>query len=370
MKTKAKPILRRSHIVAIGLAVVAVAWILSGVLGGGESPAEPPPAAGAETVDDKPLVKVRVARSEATAHVRDIVLRGQTEASRSITLKAETEGRVAAVTAKEGGTVAEGQVIVELAREERDARLAEARALLRQREVEYNAAVKLAEKGYRAETALAEARALLDAARAALAIIQIDIAHTAITVPFDGVLETRYVEVGDFLDVGNDIARVLDLDPVYIVAQVSERHIGALKLGAVAEGRLVSGETVSGPITYISSAADEETRTFRVEVEIPNPTLAIADGVTAEMRLAVDRVLAHQVSPALLTLNDAGEIGVKIVNAEGIVEFHPIAIASDTADGIWLTGLPDRIDIITVGQEFVKAGQKVEPVVGGGVPTS
>jgi len=354
--------LRPSYLMAGTLAVVALLWVLSGVIGGTSSPADAPPETAVEEAPERPLTRVRVRHQTTELHRQELILRGQSAASRSVELKAETSSRIETIGAEEGRPVAAGQVIVELAREERDARLEQAHALLRQRQVEYDAALKLSKKGFRADTKLAESKALLDVARAELKTVEIDAGNTTVTAPFDGILESRYVEVGDFLDVGDKVARIIDLDPVYIVVNAAERDVSRLSRGDPATARLLSGDIVEGRVHYISAAADPETRTFRVEVEVPNPDLKLADGVSAELRLIVDTVRAHRVSPAVLTLDDLGDVGVKIVNADGVVEFHTVGIVSDRADGIWLDGLPETIDVITVGQEFVKAGQKVEPV--------
>ena len=350
---------RTSYVVAGCLAVAAIAWIMSGQIGGSSTPEK---QAATETQVAKGPVKVRVRLQNAEPHVRELVLRGQTEASRSVELRAETAGKVKAIATEEGARVTAGQVLVQLSLDDRESLLAQARAQVRQRQVEYDAALKLSQKGFKAETQLAESKALLEAARALLTTVETDIAHTTITAPFDGILETRYVEEGDFLDVGNEVARIVDLDPLMIVAQVSERNIGRLSLGASAEANLLTGQSVQGSIVFISSSADAATRTFRVEVEVANPDLELSEGVTTEIRLAVDQVIAHRVSPALLTLNEEGAIGIKVVDDENRVAFYPVGILSDQVGGIWLEGLPDTVTVITVGQEFVREGQVVEPV--------
>jgi multidrug efflux system membrane fusion protein len=126
--------------------------------------------------------------------------------------------------------------------------------------------------------------------------------------------------------------------------------------------KLVTGETVRGRLSFVGAMADDQTRTFRVELEVPNPDRRIVEGISAELRLPVAELPAHRVSPAILTLTDDGKIGVKTVNAENIVEFHPVQIVGDGPDGVWLAGLPERLRFITVGQDFVLTGQKVEPV--------
>lgn len=354
--------LQSSYLVATALAVAALLWVLSGIVGGASSPANVPTETAVEKPAERALTRVRVRRQSAETHRQVLVLRGQSAASRKVELRTEISSKIETIGAAEGRRVSAGQVVVELAREDRDARLTQARALLRQRQVEHSAAVKLSKKGFRADTKLAESRALLEIARADLVAAEIDIANTTITAPFDGVLERRYVEIGDFLDIGDKVAMIIDLDPLYIVVNVSERDIGRLSLGDRATARLLSGATIDGTVHYISAVADRLTRTFRVEVAVPNPDHALADGVSAELRLVVGEVRAHRISPAVLTLDDLGEVGVKVVNGEGVVEFHIVEIVSDQVAGMWLTGLPETVDIITVGQEFVRPGQQVEAV--------
>jgi len=354
--------IRSSYVIAAVLAVVSAGWILSGLIGGSSSPADAPATETAAEAPEAAPISVRVKRQTAEPHRQEIVLHGQTEASRSVEIKAETSSVVEAVNVSEGRDVAAGEVVVELERKHRDSRLAEARALVHQRQVEYDAAAKLSKKGFTAATRLAETKALLDAANASLNAIELDLEDTSVAAPFEGVLEKRFVEVGDFLDIGDPIAQIMDLDPLLVVVHVSERDVGRLSYGDPAKARLVSGQDVEGNVTYISSAADPVTRTFRVEIEVPNPGHKLAHGISTEVSLAVDKIQAHWVSPAVLTLDDAGNVGIKIVNAENVVEFRQIGIVSDQATGIWLSGLPETIDVITVGQEFVKPGQHVTPV--------
>lgn len=354
------PRIKPSYLVALLLALAAIGWILSGQFAGREPVAAPNGVGSA--ADEAPPPQVRVRILSAEPRTTEIVLRGRTEASRAVLLRAETRGSVAEILVEKGRPVAAGEPLLRLAENDRRARLRQAEALLAQRRIEYEAASRLAERGHRAETAVAEARAQLEEARAAVAAIELDIAHTAVRAPFDGLLEERPVELGDFVDVGDAVARIIDLDPVLVVGQVSERDVGRLQEGALGRARLVTGQEVEGIVRYVAAVADEATRTFRLELEVANPDLEIVQGVSAEIRLPVASLLAHRVSPAVLTLDDAGLLGVKTVNAAGIVEFVPVRIAADEADGVWIVGLPETVTLITVGQEFVIAGQRVRPV--------
>jgi multidrug efflux system membrane fusion protein len=353
--------MKRSIVIAIVLAIAAVAWIGSGQIGASNQPkVGEKPAADLTAAATLPSVRVRV--SQAQVHVARIVLRGQTEADRKVNIKAETQGRIAELRAAKGKLVKEGDVLARIDPEERPARLAEAKSLREQRRIEYEAAKRLAEKGFRAETQLAAARAALDAADAGVKFAEIALKYLEIKAPFDGVIVDRFVEIGDFVDVGDQIARVLDLDPLLVVVQVSERDAGRLTDGSLAQSRLVTGQTVEGAISYVSSEADSATRTFRVEIEVDNPSGLLPDGVSAEVQLPLQQVVAHQISPAILTLSDTGAIGVKTVNAADEIVFMPVRIVDEGQAGVWITGLPERVTLVTVGQEFVTEGQKVQPI--------
>jgi multidrug efflux system membrane fusion protein len=108
--------------------------------------------------------------------------------------------------------------------------------------------------------------------------------------------------------------------------------------------------------------ANQQTRTFTVELEIENADGSLPAGVTAEMNLPGSQALAQKISPALLTLDLDGNLGVKIVNDDRLVEFHPVVIAQSDTDGVWVAGLPESATIIVVGQGYVVPGQLVEAV--------
>lgn len=353
--------MKRSIVFAVVLAVAATLWVASGQLGGtGAEPEAQKAPADLTALSQAPLVRVRI--SSGQPHAVIDLLRGRTEANRSVEIKSETDSRILELNVDDGSRVEAGDVIAKLAPGDRPARLAEAKALLAQRQIEFEADRKLSEKGFRAETQLAATQASLEAAEAAVKIAEVELGYTTIRAPFDGIVDRRLVELGDFVDRADSIARLVDLDPMLIVTQVNERDVPRLTVGAPGRARLMSGETVSGRIRHISAVADEATRTFRVELEVPNPDGRISAGMTAEIALPLSETLAHRVSPSVLTLSDSGEIGVKSVDNDDRVVFHPVEIVDTDSEGMWITGLPDEATLITVGQEYVGAGDRVRTV--------
>jgi multidrug efflux system membrane fusion protein len=141
--------------------------------------------------------------------------------------------------------------------------------------------------------------------------------------------------------------------------QVPEKHIGLAKIGLTASIKTVTGQSVEGKVTYIASQADNATRAFPVEIEIPNADFAIKDGVTAEAVVNLGSAPGHLLPQSTLTLDDDGVLGVRTVE-NGVVAFHAVTIVSDTRQGVWVTGLPPVTEVITVGQESVTAGQAVK----------
>jgi multidrug efflux system membrane fusion protein len=358
----------RSWIYSAGMALLITLWVLSGSLSGDE--VEDTGAASTVSTVETPRSSVRVRTQSAEEVVRTIVVNGKTEPARMVEVSAETDGRIVAIGAERGANMSTGGLIVRLDERDRKARLAQARATLKQREVEYAARERLKSNSYVSEAQLQEAVALLETARTEVTRAELDLEHMIVRAPFDGALQERVVEVGDFVKSGDPIARFVDNRKLIVSADLSEFDARHVRVGDVAAARLATGEEVRGTIRYVAPVADEATRTFTVELEVDNEDGRLRAGGTAELLIPAERVYAHRISPALLTLDDAGTVGLKIVNGDGEVEFVAADIALATADGVWVAGLPQTATIITVGQGFVTAGSLVDAVPESDVATA
>ncbi len=356
--------MKKSVLISVIITLVAGGWILSGQFANGARDSGEGEAVAQAAGEQGPaLARVRVARLTASPRTSLLVINGRTEASRSVELRAETDGRVEEIYVNKGDRVQQGQLIARLAMDDRQAKLAEAEALLRQRDIEYSAADQLQQKGFRSQTSLAAAMAQLDAARAVVERMRIDINRTEIRAPFDGIVGSDHAEVGDYLTAGDIAATISDLDPIVLVGYATEREVGQLQVGILGQSEIVgTAGTLDGIVSYVAHSADAGTRTYRFELEVGNDDIAIRDGLTSVITVATESGRGHLVSPSVLTLADSGDIGVKIVNAAQQVEFVPVEILADTSEGVWLGGLPDDILLITVGQDFVVPGQSVEAV--------
>lgn len=358
----------RSWLLSASIAVVVGLWLLSGQFGEGD--ADTDTAAGAASASRPTKSSVRVRTQTAEEIQRTIVVNGKTAPARIVELAAETDGRVESIGAKRGSNVDRGKAIARLDERDRSARLSQAKATVKQREVEYDAREQLKTESYVSEAQLHEAMAALEGARTELTRAQLDLSYMTIRAPFDGALQSRIVEVGDFVKLGDPVAMFVDNRTIIVSANLSEFDARYVNVDDTAEARLATGETVRGKIRYVSPVADEATRTFEVELEVDNQAGLLRAGGTAELRIPAERVLAHRVSPALLTLDDAGNVGIKIINEAGKVEFVVADIALSSADGVWIAGLPLTATIITVGQGFVASGSVVNAVPEGDIDTA
>ena len=349
----------RSWLISAAIAAGIAAWLFSGQLGRDDEPAAFTPS-GDTVADSRASVRVRTQVAEKVT--RNINVNGRTAPARSVELNAETDGRVVTVGGERGSRLNAGDVIVRLDRRDREARLSQARAMVKQRELEFAARDKLMNESYVSEAQLQEAAALLEAAKAELARAELDLRNTVIRAPFDGALQDRVVEVGDYVKNGDPVATYVDERKLVVKADISEFDAKYVSKGREGSARLATGESVTGTIRYVAPVADEATRTFAVELEVDNGEGRLRGGITAELLIPAETVFAHKVSPSLLTLDDDGNLGIKTVNESGEVEFHRADIAMSSSDGVWIAGLPHSASIITVGQGFVNAGSLVDPV--------
>ena len=358
----------KSWLLSGGIVIIVVLWLVSGQFE--QDDPEPVGSIQAAAAASAQRNAVRVRTQSAEEVMRTIVVNGETAPSRIVRLAAETDGRVEYVDAQRGASLQRGDVIVRLDERDRSARLAQAKALVRQREVEYEARQQLKNESYVSEAQLQEALASLESARAELTRARLDLDYMTVRAPFAGALQSRAVEIGDFVKRGDPIATYVDNRTIIVSANVSEFDAKAVETGELAEARLATGETVRGRIRYVAPVADEATRTFTVELEVDNKDGQLRAGGTAELRIPADVVLAHRIAPSLLTLDDAGNVGVKIINDEGKVEFVVADIALSSHDGVWLAGLPETATIITVGQGYVSPGTTVAAIPESDVETA
>lgn len=357
--------MRATYIWSLSIAALLTIWLFSGQINSAPTEIEPSIAeqnrAAEEIGTDTLPTRVRAQRVRAVEKIRYASIRGKTQNKRTVTARAEIVGRVVDRRVERGDFVTADAVLCELSVEDRQSALVEARQVLRQASIDYQGALELQAKGFNSESAIAAAKARLATAAAQLKRKELAVEKILVRAPFDGVVEDVHLEVGDYVNPGQSCATIVDLNPMLMVGRVSEKNIMELQLGQLATGELADGRVVTGPVTFIGQQSDPQTRTYAVEIQLDNSDRSLRSGITAQIKIPVASVLAQRVSPALFALDDRGEIGIRVIDENNIVHFHNVQIISDDPDGVWVTGLPNETTLITVGQEMVVAGERVDP---------
>lgn len=350
---------KKTYIVAGLIISSIVIWMLSGVIF--------PSAKHKEfTIENAAVknepVKVRITHLVAQQQPIEVVVMGKTEAKRVVDIKAELSGRIVSTPVEKGQHVKTGDVLCELAEDDRPVQLDRAKAAFDKAQIDYDGAMRLQKSDLISSTSIAASKSALEGARATLKLAQLNVEHLKMRAPFSGFVEDRPAQIGALIERGGSCARLLDESSLLATGQISERDVHLVNLGQPVKVVLASNQAIDGKISFIGRTADPETRTYTVEANLEVSSQTVRDGVTGKIIIPLQEVLAHHISPAVLALDDAGQVGVRIVNKDNRVEFHHVRVVRETTDGVWIAGLPAEVDLITVGQELVADGDIVSPI--------
>lgn len=309
------------------------------------------------------LMRVEVTALGVETMDREISLQGQLEPAQHLFLKAQTSGSLERFLVGKGERVSVDQPILTLDLGGRQNILTEAEAQVKTARSEQEAAKTLRKQRLQSQLQLEQSEASLETALSRLSAIALDISNTTIKAPFSGVVNDLPIDIGSLVERGDVVAELIDDSSFHVSAYASQQSLSNLKVGQAVTVELITGENLDGKLTYISSIADSQTRSFKVEAQVRNTSGAIAAGVSASMYIPVEQVDATFISPSALSLGENGELGIKAVDAEDMVEFLPIKLVSTSLDGAWVSGIPGNTRVITMGQGFVNVGEVVDPVV-------
>ena len=340
---------------------------------------------------------------------QSIELQGQTIHNKKIDVKSETSGNISEINFSRGDKVNKNLSLVLISMDDRKEKLLSAQKdlerlskelilneknrdnLLRQNiekiklyEIEYASAKQLIDKGLSSksklslasfnlanaeadredikikfESTLANLEAQITNVKSLLKNIKLDIAKTNISAPFDGIISEKMVEETEFISIGTPLFTIIDLDPIKIEGYLSEFDVNKVSVGTNALIEDSNGIKKNGTITFISPSAEISTRTFEITIEANNKDLTYKSGITTKIIIKGSELKAHKIPPSILTLLDDGTVGVKAVNKENNVVFYPTKTIKDTIDGMWVSGLPESVNLIISGQEYISIGEKI-----------
>ena len=224
---------------------------------------------------------------------------------------------------------------------------------------ELGVAERLYSGGNTPEIQLTSARSARDAAAAELTLANTAVDRLELKAPFAGIVDKVEIELGEWVQTGAPVATILSLDPILVLAEISEVDVGSVATGAKAEVKLVNGKTMVGTVRLVAREASAETRTYPVEISLPNPDGALPSGMTASVVLDAGAVKAVVVPRSVITLAEDGALGLRVVDASDMAAFVPVTIIDDTEAGMVVTGVPEGVRIVVAGQDLVRNGDKV-----------
>ena len=213
-------------------------------------------------------------------------------------------------------------------------------------------------KNLRSEVDIAQNRARLATAKSNLAVLRDQLAKSTIKAPAAGWLETMHLEQGEQISAGAPAATILDMDELKIVVAVPQTNIGEVELGDPVNVNVAGAGMRRGAVTKIASISSSTTRTFDVEVTVPNPGRELRAGMTVEASIDVGFQPAFGMSPAHLSVAGDGSLTAKIDDG-GTVRVVPVELVRSGVEQVFVSGLSDGATLLTFGQAFVNAGDPV-----------
>lgn len=350
-------------ILAIAVLIGAGAWVATGKFSFVGSEAEGAPATEESQLpvtESEPVSQsVAFAVAKNDEYRRRLLISGVTTSDKSTVLAARTAGVIAKLAVEKGQPVAKDDVVMALDGPEKYTAVDAAQSLFEQRQREADADQKLLANGQigslRAEASAAD----LVAARSALEAARAEVDRLEVRVPFAGIVDDVFVETGAWVQPGADVASVIALDPIIAEGEVSEQFLRQVSLGADAHVTFADGTAAAGTLRYISREASNETRTFPLEIAVANPDLRIPAGMSVTIELETSPVPCVLVPRSVITLGPKGEVGVRIIGADGRVAFVSVTIVDDTVKGLVVSGIEDGMKVIVSGQDLVADGQTV-----------
>lgn len=352
--TKKTPTLPARKI-AIGAFVVIFLWVFSGIFKG-----DTPNVYAKSNPDTTAPFKVSSHLSNAQLHEKNLVMFGVTDTLRKVDILTEYSGIINHINVIEGQHIPKNTILANLDMKALDAQAEGLTARVIQEELEYHVAQSLSKSGHQSETRLAANFSELQNAKAELATVKDNIDKTAIKAPFSGIVEQINVEQGQVIkSYDTVIATIIDTAAFTVTSYVSEKNYHQLVIGAPAQITLATGHFFDGVITHISHMVDSRTRSYPFEITIHSRATSIPEGMTAEVKIPIASVMAHQVPSSAFTLDKDGTIGIKAMDEHQRVKFYAIDVTDSDDNGVWATGLPEVVRVITLGQAFVNEGDTV-----------
>jgi len=317
---------------------------------------------GAPTNGGPPPIPVQVVTASARTIPRTIETVGTLQSLEPTVVAAEVPGVVTFMDIAEGRRVTAGHVLARIDDAELRARVAENRARFRQAQDRLRRARSLREQGVASEEALDNAVSEHDAVQAALEEAQTRLQKSQIRAPFDGVLGLRQVSLGQYLEAGDPLVRLTQVDPLELVFAVPQRHAGRVALGQRVYGTIGRCEgRFETTVSAIDPRVDVATRMLPVEAKLPNPDGAFSPGMAVRVRLVLEEISGAVVVPQEAIVLQGTKQLVYVLNGDRTAHQREVALGEYFTDGVHVTrGIEDGEVVVVAGHQKLRPGAVTE----------
>lgn len=281
----------------------------------------------------------------------------------AVMLRAEITGKVAQINFTEGGTVEQGQPLLQIDDRLLSAELQQAQANLTLRKSQYARAQQLIQEGFISAQARDEVASELAMAQAQVALAQAQLDKTVIRAPFDGVLGFRHVSVGEYVAPGTDLVRIEAIDPLFVEFQVPEHYLALIREGTPVLLRFdaLSGETFPGQIDVIAPALDTQGRSLQLRARIPNEDNRLRPGMFARVQVQLEQHGAVMVPEAAIAPS-AGDQYIYLLLPDNTVKRQAVRIGIRRGGWVEVSHLEPGQEVLISGLQKVRNGMLVRPV--------
>ncbi len=362
----------RARVLVRGAALLLCAFALVACKGG---PSAAPDAQakpnGPDAKKEPDPVPVEIARASRRAVVASYTGTAPLEARAESQVVAKTSGVALAVLVEEGQTVRAGQPLLRLDSARHALQVAQSAAQLRKLEANYARSQQLAKQNLISANDLDQLRYDLENARATNRLANLELSYTTVVAPISGVVASRSIKTGNFVQINTPIMRIVDTSRLEAVLNVPERELATLKAGlpVMLAVDALPGQTFKGTVDRVSPVVDSGSGTFRVVASFEGGGV-LKPGMFGRIRVDYDQRADALVVPREALLDDGSDPAVYVVRERKAVR---VPVKLGYLDGEWAevrAGVREGEPVVTAGKAALRDGTLVQVIDPSGKPVA
>ncbi|WP_138429324.1 efflux RND transporter periplasmic adaptor subunit [Fodinibius saliphilus] len=286
------------------------------------------------------------------------------EADEEATVVAKVRGIVETLHVEEGDVVNTGDLLVQLEDEQLKLEAQQAKATMDRLKNELNRKKELYQKELISAQEYENAKYEYQAQKSAYELAQLQVKHTKITAPIDGIISDRMIKVGNMINTDQEVFQITDFDPLLAVLNVPEHEMNKLEKGQPANIKVdaIPGKIFSGNVLRISPVVNAETGTFKVTVSIKDESRQLKPGMFGRVRIVYDTHQNTLMVPKNSVMTEDGTSSVYIIN-NNMAYRRNVRTGYINGENIEvLEGLSPSDTVVTVGQNSLQDSALVDVV--------